>query len=73
VGAFCCAEGPTLLPGFVVWFLRGLGSSPTSRASAALLGASGIAALGEVLAFVLLKKPADGPAADSTDSELIAA
>jgi MFS family permease len=45
----------------------------TNGFSAALLGAAGIAAVGAVLATVLLKKPADSPAADSTDSELVAA
>ena len=45
----------------------------TDGFSAALLGAAGIAAVGAVLAAVLLKKPADSPAADSTDSELVAA
>ena len=44
----------------------------TDGFSAALLGAAGIAAVGAVLAAVLLKKPADSPAADSTDSVLVA-
>ena len=45
----------------------------TDGFSAALLGAAGIAAVGAVLATVLLKQPADSSAADSTDSELVAA
>ena len=45
----------------------------TNGFSAALLSAAGIAAVGAVLAAVLLKKPADSPAADSSDSELVAA
>jgi MFS family permease len=45
----------------------------TDGFSAALLGAAGIAAVGAVLAAVLLKKPADSPAADSSESELVAA
>ncbi len=45
----------------------------TDGFSAALLGAAGIAAVGAVLAAVLLKKPADSPAAHSTDSELATA
>ena len=45
----------------------------TDGFSAALLGAAGIAAVGAVLAAVLLKKPADSPAANSTDTELVAA
>jgi EmrB/QacA subfamily drug resistance transporter len=45
----------------------------TDGFSAALLGAAGIAAVGAALAAVLLKKPADSPAGDSPDSELVAA
>jgi hypothetical protein len=45
----------------------------TNGFSAALLGAAGIAAVGAVLAAVLLKKPADSPATDSADSEPVAA
>jgi MFS family permease len=48
-------------------------SELTDGFSAALLGAAGIAAVGAVLATVLLKKPAGSPAAGSTDSELVAA
>ncbi|MCZ2825862.1 MULTISPECIES: MFS transporter [unclassified Modestobacter] len=48
-------------------------SGLTDGFSAALLGAAGIAAVGAVLTSVLLKKPADSPAANSTDSEPIAA
>jgi len=44
----------------------------TDGFSAALLGAAGIAAVGAVLAAVLLKKPAESPAVDSADSELVA-
>ncbi len=43
----------------------------TDGFSAALLGAAGIAAVGAVLAAVLLKKPADSPS-NSTDSDLVA-
>jgi MFS family permease len=45
----------------------------TNGFSAALLGAAGIAAVGAVLAAVLLKNPTDDPAGESTDSELVAA
>jgi MFS family permease len=45
----------------------------TDGFSAALLGAAGIAAVGAVLAAVLLRKPADSLAADGTDSELVVA
>jgi hypothetical protein len=41
--------------------------------SAALLGAAGIAAAGAVLAAVLLKRPADTGAADTSDRDLVAA
>jgi predicted MFS family arabinose efflux permease len=41
--------------------------------SAALLCAAGIAAVGAVLAAVLLKKPAGAPTGGSTDTELVAA
>jgi MFS family permease len=44
----------------------------TDGFSAALIGAAGIAAVGAVLAAVLLKKPAESPAVDSADSELVA-
>ena len=44
----------------------------TDGFSAALLGAAGIAAVGAVLAAVLLKKPADSPVADNTERELVA-
>jgi EmrB/QacA subfamily drug resistance transporter len=47
-------------------------SDLTDGFSAALLGAAGIAAVGAVLAAVLLKKPAESPAVDSADSELVA-
>jgi MFS family permease len=45
----------------------------TGGFSAALLGAAGIAAAGAVVAAVLLKRPADAPAADTTDRDLVAA
>jgi MFS family permease len=45
----------------------------TSGFSAALLGAAGIAAVGAVFAAVLLKRSPETPAADSGDSELVAA
>ena len=45
----------------------------TNGFSAALFGAAGIAAVGAVLAAVLLRKPADSPSGDSADSELVAA
>jgi EmrB/QacA subfamily drug resistance transporter len=45
----------------------------TSGFSAALLGAAGIAAVGAVLAAVLLEKPAGSPAGDSPDPELVGA
>lgn len=45
----------------------------TDGFSAALLGAAGIAAVGAVLAAVLLRKPADSPAADRSDSDVVAA
>jgi MFS family permease len=45
----------------------------TDGFAAALLGAAGIAAVGAVLAAVLLKTPADTPASDSSESELVAA
>jgi EmrB/QacA subfamily drug resistance transporter len=45
----------------------------TNGFSAALLGAAGIAAVGAVLAAVLLKRPADSLATSSTDSELVGA
>jgi MFS family permease len=41
--------------------------------SAALLGAAGIAAVGAVLAAVMLKSPTDIPATEPGDSELVAA
>jgi predicted MFS family arabinose efflux permease len=45
----------------------------TDGFSAALLGAAGIAAVGAALAALLLKKPAGAPAADGSDSGLVAA
>jgi EmrB/QacA subfamily drug resistance transporter len=44
----------------------------TNGFSAALLGAAGIAALGAVLAAVLLKKPADAAGVEEAGSELVA-
>jgi EmrB/QacA subfamily drug resistance transporter len=44
----------------------------TNGFSAALLGAAGIAAVGAALAALLLKKPAGAPAAEGSDSGLVA-